>query len=162
MCSFVWLDANSHIDCAPLNQRGGVSQERYLSHRILHLLRAQICFLGVSRWYHEWTTPWRFTWVDTSWKHQRQSVLVEDRHEQNSWPGTSFIIWWSSHLIGKYRRLHLELVQVPHNIQAIQSYKAVWYSCCATVYSTRCRQKIAGWVSNRFYGGDGTSGTCAG
>ncbi|KAH3906291.1 hypothetical protein HBH56_206310 [Parastagonospora nodorum] len=35
-CSFAWPDAYTHIDCAPLNQRGWVAQERYLSPRILH------------------------------------------------------------------------------------------------------------------------------
>jgi hypothetical protein len=38
-CSFAWPDAYTHIDCAPLNQRGWVAQERYLSPRILHFAR---------------------------------------------------------------------------------------------------------------------------
>jgi len=38
-CSFAWPDAYTHIDRAPLNQRGWVAQERYLSPRILHFAR---------------------------------------------------------------------------------------------------------------------------
>ena len=38
-CSFAWPDAYTQIDCAPLNQRGWVAQERYLSPRILHFAR---------------------------------------------------------------------------------------------------------------------------
>lgn len=38
-CSFAWPDAYTRIDCAPLNQRSWVAQERYLSRRILHFTR---------------------------------------------------------------------------------------------------------------------------
>jgi hypothetical protein len=43
-CSFAWPDAYAHIDSAPLNQRGWVCQERFLSPRVLHFARRYLFY----------------------------------------------------------------------------------------------------------------------